>query len=402
MVYDITSPNYVPKVYIDIFTEMLSLAVSQGLISDDSTFLAQVANNESIENTMILDFSAISQMISYVFTDLTKVHSENDIDQAVGYVLDNQLKIFLSRNLPSFAIGMATFGVNIPKSLDIDIPVGTVVSTSGSVPVGFTTTADMILGSGFSTIDIPVECNSIGQIGNILAGDLDTITSPLDQIDTVTNLLNYTGGVNVESDNSYRTRGYVWKFTLRKGNYDAFTDALAGVPSLAGYNLDPWWRGYGTTQIIVDPPITPVINLVSEAINSVAEVDEDISIFGVELVPIDIIEEVEVSLDQTVPYTLEQEQQIQLNIIQYLTAYINGGYNADGTVKIGMGIGQDFIPFLANSYVQTQVPEAKNFVVTYPVDATVPVPIGQTPNTGIIAIEANQKAQAGAISISVV
>ena len=387
MVYDVSSPNYVPKQYIDIITEILNLAQADNLISDDSSFLQQIANGESIENTMVLDFSKIAQMLALVYDDLTLVHNENDIDEAVGYVLDNRLKLFITRYPPGYAIGMATFYVNTPLNYNIDIPAGTDVGTSQAVPVQFKTTQDMVYLANTNSIDAPVECTTIGPIGNILAGQLDTIINGITGIDGVTNNLNYTGGANPESDAQYLSRGYMWKFSQRKGNYDAFVDALYGVTALAGYNIQPFWRGYGTTLIIYDPPIPPVYDLVVSAVRSVAEVDEDITIQPVQLVPINVDETVNISLGDTIAYTPDQESQILANCNTYLAAYIDGGYNADGTLKLGMRIGQDFIPFQANAYIMSQVPEVQYFDIIYP-------------QTDAITIGPNQKATMGVINMS--
>jgi baseplate J-like protein len=102
-------------------------------------------------------------------------------------------------------------------SQSIDIPTGTVISTSGAVAVQFVTTADALVqpdSSGSPQLVVPVQAQNPGESGNVAAGSIsiippDSITkiAQYDQIPstsvilTVTNPNSTTGGgaVNVQS-----------------------------------------------------------------------------------------------------------------------------------------------------------------------------------------------------------
>jgi uncharacterized phage protein gp47/JayE len=386
MAFDIISPNYNSKSYQDIFTKLLEMGYAKELLSDDTHFLEYVEQTKDIENTMILDLSVMALMLSYVYMDLTKAYNSMDIDKATGYELDKLLKILITRYLPDYAIGEVTFGLNEALPDNIYIASGTRVTTSGERPVVYVTTESKTLIAGQTAINIPVRCLELGTIGNIPAHDIDTVTSPLIGVDTVDNELRFTGGSDPEADDYYRLRGKQWRYILPKGTYDAFVSALGGVSSVEGFNIHRYWRGYGTTKIVIDPPIQIVLDRVELAIAEVEAVDEDITIVGTELVNINASMILNISIDETLPATQENIDQVTLKVQNAVKTYIDGGNNNDGTIKNGMSIGQDFIPLQACAYVLTQVPELKNIQVINP--------------TSPITISADQKAHSGTIRIT--
>ena len=389
MVFDIQSPNYVPKSYEDIFNALLIKALAWGLLSDDTNFESYVNQTMDIENTMIIDFSVISLILSYVYNDVTRVKNALDPDSSTGTDLDNILKLYLDRILPSYAVGTVNIDFGGPAGIDFTIPAGTVLQTQGDRIVQFVSTpASILVTSTMDSVDVDVRCTEYGPVGNVLAHDIDLIVSPMPVDCTVDNFLNFTGGSDYEDDDHYKGRGRVWKYSLVKGTYDSYKDALNSIPAVTGWNLDRWWRGYGTTKVVIDPPTNPVIALVTAAIELVKAVDEDITISPVELVTIDTSIIANVTIDETVAVPQSIKDDIAANIKFYTTAYINGGLNADGTVKNGLTIGDDYIPFLNDAYVLSQESRLKNVEVLYPTD---PITIGQ-----------DQRAVAGEITVEVV
>jgi hypothetical protein len=296
--------------------------------------------------------------------------------------------LFLERLLPNYAVGEAVFSVDVAKPDNIIIPQGTGIKTKGTRPVNVVSVEDKILVAGETEVAVSVQCTEIGTVGNILPGELQELESTIAGIDSVTNELRFTGGVNVEDDTYYLQRVRDWFYILPKGTYDAFVFALRSTPSCKGWNLAPLWNKAGTTKVVVDPPLQIVIDRVTENINKVKAADEDITIVGVTLKEIDTSIILDISLDKNLPVTDEMKAQVKAKAEIYATTYIESGYNSDGTARDGMRIAQDFIPQKLNAYLFSQIPELENIENIAP---TAPITIG-----------VNERAHVGTLTFTVI
>ncbi|MCB9451917.1 MAG: hypothetical protein H6672_10790 [Anaerolineaceae bacterium] len=81
----------------------------------------------------------------------------------------------------------------------VNIPAGTVVSTSSGTPIQFRTTQSAELGAGTGLqIEVPIEAfqNQFGDAGNVESGLINTVIGPLANSVTVRNLAPTSGGEN--------------------------------------------------------------------------------------------------------------------------------------------------------------------------------------------------------------
>ena len=81
----------------------------------------------------------------------------------------------------------------------VDIPANTTLSTSAGIPILFRTISSTTLPSGIGQrIDINVEATqaSLGSVGNVEAGMINSVIGPLDEAVTVINLASTSGGEN--------------------------------------------------------------------------------------------------------------------------------------------------------------------------------------------------------------
>lgn len=90
----------------------------------------------------------------------------------------------------------------------VDIPANTTLSTSAGIPILFRTISSTTVPSGIGErIDISIEATqtSLGSVGNVEAGMINSVVGPLEDVVTVINLAPTTGGenrsVNVVTDN---------------------------------------------------------------------------------------------------------------------------------------------------------------------------------------------------------
>jgi len=207
-------------------------------------------------------------------------------------------------------------------------------------------------------------------------------------VDTFTNEYMSSGGVNRESDDNYRQRLFEWRWVMEKGTYSAVVNAIKNVPSVNGFHIQPYWMGYGTLLIIIDPPTQAVFDLVNAELDTVKATDEEWTIQGVELVPIDASFVVNVSLDEAVAMSAPEMGNIEFAVGNYIKTYLDGGLDARGELRDPIPIGRDVVPFEIGRFVSEQIPSIRNFETQYPKEPVV--------------IEAYQRATSGSISVKVI
>ena len=128
-----------------------------------------------------------------------KVYYSAFKDTATGYELDNIGQyIGISRKPAGYSSGIVTFH-GIAGTI---IPVNFVIACND---IQFWTTQPSTIG-GTGNIDVNIKCIELGTIGNVAAATITNIVNPLLGVTSVTNALNLTGGVEVETDTDFRIR----------------------------------------------------------------------------------------------------------------------------------------------------------------------------------------------------
>lgn len=182
-------------------------------------------DRESAES--ILDrMTAWSRSVSPKLTDFRRGAVIRTIYEAVALVLEGgynkfytALKSIIETNLYSVlgfdkkqavpSSGNVTFGRAVASTIDYTIPRGTTVVAKSNAfrpPLSFRTTQDATLAAGYTTVSVPVVCTEAGVITSISAGDISDFVSKPTGIDTVTNSLAFTNGVDDESPEDQKSR----------------------------------------------------------------------------------------------------------------------------------------------------------------------------------------------------
>jgi uncharacterized phage protein gp47/JayE len=142
--------------------------------------------------------------------------------------------------LPAVAAqGSVTFGRYTPSMAAL-IPIGTIVTTGDGTTqfiVGTDTTNSAwsaaqngyLLGIGVSSIRVPVAAVSAGSAGNVLPGTISLIASAIPGIDTVTNTLALTGGLDAETDAAFRLRFQSFIDSRTRATVQAVTYAATSI-----------------------------------------------------------------------------------------------------------------------------------------------------------------------------
>jgi uncharacterized phage protein gp47/JayE len=142
------------------------------------------------------------------------------------------------------ASGQVTFSRYIATSAAY-VPVGaTVKTTDGSQ--SFTILADstnaawqaasssypngsFLIPAGTSSITVTCQNTAVGVAGNIIAGAIGLVASVIPGVDTVTNAVAFTNGVDAETDAGYKARFGLFLPALAKGTPIALESAVLGV-----------------------------------------------------------------------------------------------------------------------------------------------------------------------------
>ena len=153
------------------------------------------------------------------------------------------------------ASGQVTFSRFTAGPTSCFIPVGTTMQT-GDGTQNFIVIADpayatysagnngYTLPSNIGSIVVPVQAATAGAGGNVAAGAISVITSPVTGIDTITNVAAFTNGANQESDSALKQRFAAYILGLSRGDYYGLAASIEGAEVnlqwtlTENYNLD--------------------------------------------------------------------------------------------------------------------------------------------------------------------
>lgn len=136
-----------------------------------------------------------------------------DIDSKVEGDLDDFVLLFgMQRLAPKRATGTVTFyrgGGDAQR--EVVLPSNLQVASDTSTTVFVQTVTPGYIPAGVVSIDVPVQAVSPGPAGNLGAGSLTRLTSPVMGVLSVTNVNPLSGGTTAETDSELRAR---WKRTV--------------------------------------------------------------------------------------------------------------------------------------------------------------------------------------------
>ena len=129
------------------------------------------------------------------------------------------------------------------------------VATSTTPAVEFVALADVPVATGQLTVAVDVECTQTGAVGNVDAGTITRILTPLFGTFTCTNGFKAAGGNPTETDDAYRDRLRQRDARYRRGTPQAVTLGALSVPGVERVTFrDPQTDSSiaaGTFQLVV-------------------------------------------------------------------------------------------------------------------------------------------------------
>lgn len=169
---------------------------------------------------------------------------------------------------------------------------GTRVAKYDAEPTYFITQEDVVLLNGTASVLANAEIGGVS--GNVNVGEITTVLGDLAGVVTVTNPEEFTGGLDVESDEVLYER-YLEKVQSpstsgNKYHYISWAKSVVGINDAKVY---PLWDGPGTVKVVVinedrRSPSQTVLTDVTEYIEEQKPVGADVTVVGVTEIPIDI------------------------------------------------------------------------------------------------------------------
>lgn len=167
---------------------------------------------------------------------------------STGADLDSWMADYgLTRLGASFATGQVTFS-RFTASTQAVVPIGATVQTTDGTQ-SFSVTLDAsnpaydsglggyVLNSGTTSMTAPVQAATAGASGNVLAGTITVITTPITGIDTVTNASDFLNGIDAESDAAFRSRFVLYLSSLSKATKAAVGYAITNLQQGLTYTI---------------------------------------------------------------------------------------------------------------------------------------------------------------------
>ena len=182
--------------------------IAAGVIATLATTAPGLSCERGTPERKIID--ACSEAISEAYVDQYLVGSLLDIENKVGLELEQFVGIFgFGRLQGKAATGVVRMTVVTPLQTDQELSLGSQFFTkstpAGTGPLYFASTQAVVLVAGSFSVDVPVQCTVVGTQGNVGPDTVSSLGSTL-ATSSVTNLVAFTGGVDVETDPELRAR----------------------------------------------------------------------------------------------------------------------------------------------------------------------------------------------------
>lgn len=147
----------------------------------------------------------------------------------------------LTKKAGNYSTGFVVFSRITATSQAVPIITGTRIQTSGGLV--YTTTADTAIPiSGTDSPSVAVRAIAVGKSFNTAAATITSFVNGLDGVDTVTNALPTTGGVDEETEAQYQRRFQEWVEGLAGSNGAGLRAAalsVVGITSASSRDLIP-------------------------------------------------------------------------------------------------------------------------------------------------------------------
>ena len=151
-------------------------------------------------------FAVLAEQLALLQQELETAQQQAFAQTATGQALEmHAAQRGLSRKQAVYASGTAVFSREEAAQADIPIPQGCFL-TEPTGSIRYTTEQEAVLKAGQTQVEVPVRCQTAGSGGNVAAGRLSVMVTPVQGIAAVSNPQPILSGEDAESDQSLRQR----------------------------------------------------------------------------------------------------------------------------------------------------------------------------------------------------
>jgi Baseplate J-like protein len=289
----------------------LKLKAFSQLIEDMSAALQSSAADlidVSVGSVVRAIFEANASVVLWLQWLILRVLQTTRAATSTGVDLDSWMLDFGLERLPAIpSSGVVTF-TRFASNLPAMIPVGTTIKTiDGSLSFSVSEDSTLsiwqsaslgyLLPIGVTSVDLPVTSRSGGSVGNVQAGAIAVMATPLPGVDLVINSNPLLNGSDAESDQSFRNRFQGYLATRSRATIAALRSAIASVRQglnidvLENTDVDGTLRP-GFFVVIVDDgsgyPSSALLSSVAGAVDLIRPVGTMFAILSPEVISVDV------------------------------------------------------------------------------------------------------------------
>lgn len=186
---------------------------------------------------------AVAEAIASASVDIEVLSGQLYLDELAGSRIDSFLALFgFGRQLGARATGIVTVSRDNTATYDTTIPKGTQFATrqSNNVPgLIFVATETVVMRANETRALVRVECTTTGTVGNIPANTIDSLPNSINipGVSRVTNETATSGGIDVETDEKFKTRFQNTVFRNMAGTTDQYYALALSHPSVSKANV---------------------------------------------------------------------------------------------------------------------------------------------------------------------
>ena len=217
------------------------------------------------------------------------------IQTANGEYLDLHAEQKAITRKPAYkAVGSITFYRETEATSDISIPIGTICSTHGENAKRFITTENAVLRVGESSVTVSAQAENSGKDYNCASNTVTVMVTAPQGIISATNDVEFTGGADIEDDESLRKRLKNAYSDISNGANTAFYREVAlRHADIGDANAIARLRGRGTVDVAVfsasnTAPSQQIIDEVKEMLDRAREIGTDVSVYAAQEIALPI------------------------------------------------------------------------------------------------------------------
>ena len=208
-----------------------------------SEILGDMATWISTNSKKVTDFnvgSAVRTLLEAVALQMEEFYYK--MHENVMWAIENSIFHAFGFDMKSAnaATGYVSMFFNHPISETYTIRAGTKFSTAAGTakPIMFSVTNDTAVPVGASEVMLSVQCDEVGEIGNVPANSINCMIAPFSLLKGITNTAHFVDGSNAETKAERKQRFLRYIQTLARGTSDAISYGCLEVDGVKGVWID--------------------------------------------------------------------------------------------------------------------------------------------------------------------